>query len=187
MIWHHWSYAMLPGFMVGLSNIGTAANQIGMNQSSWASCYQCNNIYGTCTAVQGGSPYDQFSSFRNVSLAKIVASDGSNCRWISNSAMLFGGAQYPVQQIACDYPAGLLNITMVMNALAFGMIPTATTLSLVSEGMLAWTPGSPTGASCSQAWQFCMFAIVLSLAARLGCNISLTCLARRCDKREQHN
>lgn len=137
---------MLSGFMVGLSNIGTAANKIGMNQSSWANCYQCNSAYGTCTAVQGGSPYDQFSTFRKVSLADVIASGGSNCSWISNSAMLFGSTQYPVQQIACDYPAGLLNVTMVMNASAFGMIPTAATLSLVAEGMLAWTPGSLTGA-----------------------------------------
>ena len=132
--------------MVGLSSIGTAANQIGMNQSSWANCYQCNQAYGTCTAVAGGSPYDQFSAFRNVSLASVISNSGSNCSWISNTVMTFGGALYPVQQVACDYPAGLLNVTMVLNASAFGIIPTATTLSLVDEGMFAWTPGSLTGA-----------------------------------------
>lgn len=136
---------LLLGFMVGLSSIGTSANQIGMNQSSWASCYSCNNAYGACTAVQGGSPYDQFSTFRNVSLAKVLASGGSNCSWISNTVMTFGSTQYPVQQIACDYPAGLLNVTLVLNASAFGFIPTAPTLSLVGEGMFAWTPGSLTG------------------------------------------
>lgn len=116
-----------------------------MNLSSWQSCYQCGSAYGTCTAVQGGSPYDQFSTFRSSHLADVVANSGSNCSWISNSVMTFGTAQYPVQQVACDYPAGLLSVTLSLNASAFGVIRTATTLSLVSEGMYAWSPGSLTG------------------------------------------
>ena len=127
------------------SYIGHNANQIGVNLSSWENCYQCGSTPGTCTAVQGGSPYDQFSTFRSSSLAGVVASAGSNCSWISNSVMTFGSAQYPVQLIACDYPAGLLNVTLQLNSSAFGVLPTLPTLSLVNSGQFAWVPGSLTG------------------------------------------
>ncbi len=132
------------------SYIGNNANQIGVNLSSWESCYKCGSTPGTCTAVQGGSPYDQFSTFRSSSLAGVLASAGSNCSWISNSAMTFGSAQYPVQLVACDYPAGLLNVTLQLNASAFGVIPTLPTLSLVNSGQYAWVSGSLTGTQISQ-------------------------------------
>lgn len=131
------------------SYIGSSANQIGMNLSSWESCYQCGTTPGTCTAVQGGSPYDQFSTFRSSSLAAVLASAGSNCSWVSNSVMTFGSAQYPVQLVACDYPAGQLNVTLQLNASAFGVIPTLPTLSLVNSGQFVWVPGSLTGAPLS--------------------------------------
>lgn len=128
------------------SYIGSSANQLGMNLSSWESCYQCGTTPGTCTAVQGGSPYDQFSTFRSSSLAAVLSSAGSNCSWVSNSVMTFGSAQYPVQLVACDYPAGQLNVTLQLNASAFGVIPTLPTLSLVNSGQFVWVPGSLTGA-----------------------------------------
>ena len=129
------------------SYIGSNANQIGMNLSSWESCYQCGSSPGTCTAVLNGSPYDQFSSFRGSSLAGVLANAGSNCSWITNSIMNFGTVQYPVQLIACDYPAGVLNVTLQLNASAFGVIPTLPTLSLVNSGQFVWVPGSLSGAS----------------------------------------
>lgn len=133
------------GFVVNTSFIGTNANQIGMNLSNWQKCYQCGTALGTCTAVQGGSPYDQFSTFRSSSLAAVLASGSSNCSWIANSAMLFGTSQYPVQLLACDYAAGLLSVSLQLNATAYGIIPTAPTLSLVNSGQYAWPSGSLTG------------------------------------------
>ena len=131
--------------MVNGSYIGSGANQIGMNLSSWQACYQCGQALGACTAVQGGSPYDQLSTFRSSSLASVLANAGSNCSWISNSVMTYGMVQYPVQQVACDYPAGLLAIKLQLNATAFGIIPTLVTLSLVNSGQFTWRPGSLTG------------------------------------------
>jgi len=142
---HTHSNACHAGFVVSASYIGSNANQIGMNLSSWENCYHCGSTPGTCTAVQGGSPYDQFSTFRSSSLAGVLANAGSNCSWISNSVMTFGSAQYPVQLVACDYPAGLLNVTLQLNASAFGVLPTLPTLSLVNSGQFAWVPGSLTG------------------------------------------
>lgn len=137
------------GFMVNGSYIGSNANQIDMNLSSWQACYSCGQPLGTCTAVQKGSPYDQFSSFRSSSLASVLANAGSNCSWIGNSIMTYGAVQYPVQLVACDYPAGLLSITLQLNATAFGIIPTLPTLSLVNSGQFTWVPGSLTGQLCA--------------------------------------
>lgn len=131
--------------MVNGSFIGSNANQVGINLSSWQSCYHCGQPLGVCTAVQGGSLYDQFSSFRSSSLASVLANEGSNCSWISNSIMAFGTVQYPVQLVACDYPAGLLSVNLQFNATAFGIIPSLPTLSLVNSGQFTWTPGSLTG------------------------------------------
>ena len=133
------------GFVVADSYIGGGANQIGMNLSSWQGCYRCGAVPGTCTAVRGGSPYDQFSSFRSSSLAGLLANAGSNCSWLSNSVMAFGSVRYPVQQVACDYSAGFLNVTLQLNASAFGVIPTLSTLSVAGTGQSAWAPGSSTG------------------------------------------
>ena len=119
-----------------------------MNHSSWQNCFQCGSALGTCTAVQGGSPYDQFSTFRSSSLAAIVSNSGSNCSWVTNTVMTFGTAQYPVQLVTCDYPAGLLSVVLQLNATAFGIIPTKTTLSLVNSGQYVWPSGSLTGESC---------------------------------------
>ncbi len=73
--------------------------------------------------------------------------------------MTFGSAQYPVQMVACDYPAGLLNVTLQLNASAFGVIPTLPTLSLVNSGQFAWVSGSLTGTQLPQNmhshWQCC--------------------------------
>ena len=141
------------------SYIGSSANEIGMNMSSWQHCYQCGNAYGTCTAVNGGSPYDQFSTFRSSSLAAVISNSGSNCSWIANTAMYFGTALYPVQLVACDYPAGLLRISVQLNATAFGIIPTLPTLSLVSSGQYVWAMGSLTGRSHlpqNHQWAVCM-------------------------------
>lgn len=135
--------------MVNTSCIGSGANQIGMELSSWQACYHCGQAQGTCTAVQGGTPYDQFSSFRSNSLASVLATAGSNCSWVGNSVMTNGSAQYPVQQVACDYPAGQLSVTLQLNATAFGVIPTLPLLSLVNSGQFTWLPGSLTGNALS--------------------------------------
>ena len=102
--------ASRSGFMVNNSFIGSSVNEIGMTQSSWQACFQCGQALGSCTAVQGGSPYDQFSSFRSSSLANILSSAGSNCSWLGNSFMTNGSAQHPVQLVACDYPSGQLSV-----------------------------------------------------------------------------
>ena len=138
----------VAGFVVNTSYIGSNANQIGMNLSSWQSCFQCGRAPGTCTAVQGSSPYDQFSTFRSSSLAAVVSNSGSNCSWITNTVMTFGTAQYPVQLVTCDYPAGLLSVVLQLNATAFGIILTKTTLSLVNSGQYVWPSGSLTGKPC---------------------------------------
>lgn len=134
--------------MVNSSYIGSSANQIGMTESSWQACFQCGQPLGSCTAVQGGSPYDQFSSFRSSSLASLLASAGSKCSWLGNSAMTIGSVQYPVQLVACDYTAGQLSITLRLSANAFGVVPTLPVLSLVNSGQFTWLPGSLTGQFC---------------------------------------
>ena len=140
------------GFMVNTSYIGSSANQIGMTLSSWQACYQCGQPLGSCTAVQGGSPYDQFSSFRSNSLASVLANAGSNCSWLGNSVMTNGSVQYPVQLMACDYPSSQLSITLRLNATAFGVIPTLPALSLVNSGQFTWLPGNLTGQLCTAMW-----------------------------------
>lgn len=136
---------LVPGFMVNKTFIGSSANQIGMTQSSWQACFQCGQPLGSCTAVQGGSPYDQFSSFRSSSLASVLGSAGSNCSWLGNSVMTNGSAQYPVQLVACDYPSGQLSVTLRLQAATFGVVPTLPKLLLVNSGQLTWLPGSLTG------------------------------------------
>lgn len=136
---------LISGFMVNNSFIGSRANQIGMTQSSWQACFQCGQPLGSCTAVQVGSPYDQFSSFRSSSLASVLGSAGSNCSWLGNSVMTNGSAQHPVQLVACDYPSGQLSVTLRLNAANFGVVPTLPALLLVNSGQLTWLPGSRTG------------------------------------------
>lgn len=140
------------GFMVNNSHIGSSANQIGMTQSSWHTCFQCGQPLGSCTAVQGSSPYDQFSSFRSSSLASVLTSAGSNCSWLGNSAMSNGSVQYPVQLVACDYPSSQLSVTLRLSATAYGVVPTLPVLSLVNGGQFTWLPGSLTGQFCTAMW-----------------------------------
>ena len=137
------------GFMVNTSFIGSGANQIGMQLRNWQACYRCGQAHGACTAVQGGSPYDQFSSFRSNSLASLLATAGSNCNWLGSSIMTEGSVQYPVQQVECDYLSGQLSVTLRLNATAFGVIPTLSVLSLVNSGQFSWLPGSLTGNAVS--------------------------------------
>ena len=148
--------------MVNNSFIGSSANQIGMTQSSWRACFQCDQPLGSCTAVQGGSPYDQFSSFRSSSLASVLASTGSNCSWLGNSVMTNGSVQYPVQLVACDYPSGQLSITLQLSASAFGVVPTLPVLALVNSGQFTWLPGSLTGQFCTAMW-YCQAAEAVSV------------------------
>ena len=158
------------GFMVNNSYIGSSANQIGMTHSSWQACFQCGQPLGSCTAVQGGSPYDQFSSFRSSSLASILASSGSNCSWLGNSVVTNGSVQNPVQLVACDYPSGQLSVTLRLSATAFGVVPTLPVLSLVNSGQFTWLPGSLSG-------QFLCFKVVLPGCYSCLCagNLSFFC------------
>ena len=153
---------LCPGFMVNNSFIGSSANQIGMTQSSWRACFQCGQPLGSCTVLQGGSPYDQFSSIRSSSLASALARAGSNCSWLGNSVMTNGTVQYPVQLLACDYPSGQLSITLRLSAAAFGVVPTLPVLSLVNSGQFTWLPGSLTGQFCAARW-YCQDAEAVSV------------------------
>lgn len=66
------------GFLVPDSAVdydqGTA-NHIAIQQGQWKSCFQCGQAYGQCTVVAGSSPYDQFSPFRNTTIASYLSAD----------------------------------------------------------------------------------------------------------------
>lgn len=49
------------------------ANNIAVLAEQWASCFACGQQYGKCTVVNGSSPYDQFSPFRNTSIASYLS------------------------------------------------------------------------------------------------------------------
>lgn len=50
-----------------------SANKVAVMQSQWQKCFQCGQPYGFCTAVAGGSPYDQFAAYRNITIASSLS------------------------------------------------------------------------------------------------------------------
>lgn len=97
-----WCFAMqlqqlaitLTGFMVDATAFGTSAGQIGISASSFSSCLNkfpkdsnnCQNEpYGNCTIINGGSAYDQFSSFRTDLWSRYIPLDSSwSCAFRAN-------------------------------------------------------------------------------------------------------
>lgn len=56
----------MPNYDVDYSYGG--ANMVAEIQQQWQSCFKCGQPYGFCTAIAGGSPYDQFAAYRNVTI-----------------------------------------------------------------------------------------------------------------------
>ena len=60
------------GFLVPNPNVDYtygSAKSVAELPSKWLGCFKCGQPYGTCTAIAGGSPYDQFAAFRNITIA----------------------------------------------------------------------------------------------------------------------
>ena len=48
------------------------ANGIGVDLSGWQQCASCSQPLDSCTALPGGSPYDQFAAFRGTGIAQYL-------------------------------------------------------------------------------------------------------------------
>ena len=78
------------GFLVANKFFGSSANQLGIINANFEVCRNgfptCNEPYGNCTAVNGGSVYDQFSTFRSDALANFIPPEQSTqCSFVSNA------------------------------------------------------------------------------------------------------
>ena len=92
--------------MVTTSSFGGGANQIGINSSSYSACVAsyatvagCSSEpYGACTAVAGGSSYDQFSTFWGVTFGQYVPVDSTwSCAFLFNGPYQPGGSTFATQ------------------------------------------------------------------------------------------
>ena len=118
-----------------------AANSIGISEAMWRSCFTCNTPR-QCTRVRNGSSFDQFSQFRNATLAAASAAGDTSCQYQEDLSNLLASALQPVVAISCRSPGQNITITITLNAALFKLAINSPGQGVAQSTAFVYTAGS---------------------------------------------
>lgn len=111
-----------------MASFGTSSNHLGMNSSSFDSCYNnnCAAPYGSCTTVNGSSAYDQFDIYRSQSFALAYSrAYNSTCSYVDNALLVINTTNLTnlFQRFTCSWPSTtILTYNVQLNATAYALV-----------------------------------------------------------------